>query len=457
MRLHIARLILLTLSLLPILLVGRYIAVQGQPVPYWDEWIKPIKNAVKTAEGRITLSDLVQQYVDSRPLFTNLVTVASVLLVDWNLQAEMYFNMLLAGGTLLLLTGIYRRQHGKSADFVILPFSMLIFSLAQHKSWRFSMQSQHFFLILFVVLTFWSIDRQWSKWTSICLAAFFSLCATFSYANGLLLWFVMVPVLWTLNYRQGKYFVFWLMTTLLALGSFFYEYRIHIIGEGIFLDPLALPQFAAAFLGNALTAHRAPWDYGHFLGIASIGGLGLFLFLLNLRYLRRRWEASSLAIWVGLAGFVVASGFLAGLGRGSFFGLGGALVPRYVTLSSVFWLAFAAIAIGTVREARQHWSCSRSSRTLLLTNLVVGFFLSTLLLRTNIRCAELPSPVTQQHRECLLAIPQTRDISCLEGTHPSTGDGLLTSRSSFGIRYRADLLRKIDSMKLHRLGVFSTE
>ena len=245
MRLHIARLILLTLSLLPILLVGRYIAVQGQPVPYWDEWIKPIKNAVKTAEGRITLSDLVQQYVDSRPLFTNLVTVASVLLVDWNLQAEMYFNMLLAGGTLLLLTGIYRRQHGKSADFVILPFSMLIFSLAQHKSWRFSMQSQHFFLILFVVLTFWSIDRQWSKWTSICLAAFFSLCATFSYANGLLLWFVMVPVLWTLNYRQGKYFVFWLMTTLLALGSFFYEYRIHIIGEGIFLDPLALPQFAA--------------------------------------------------------------------------------------------------------------------------------------------------------------------------------------------------------------------
>ena len=363
MRLHIARLILLTLSLLPILLVGRYIAVQGQPVPYWDEWIKPIKNAVKTAEGRITLSDLVQQYVDSRPLFTNLVTVASVLLVDWNLQAEMYFNMLLAGGTLLLLTGIYRRQHGKSADFVILPFSMLIFSLAQHKSWRFSMQSQHFFLILFVVLTFWSIDRQWSKWTSICLAAFFSLCATFSYANGLLLWFVMVPVLWTLNYRQGKYFVFWLMTTLLALGSFFYEYRIHIIGEGIFLDPLALPQFAAAFLGNALTAHRAPWDYGHFLGIASIGGLGLFLFLLNLRYLRRRWEASSLAIWVGLAGFVVASGFLAGLGRGSFFGLGGR------SSTSIRHALFRLLA-GLRRNC--HRDSSRSSATLVLLPIIAN-------------------------------------------------------------------------------------
>ncbi len=456
MRLDIAHLVVLALSLLPILLVGSYIAVHGQPVPCMDEWIEPLQNAVKTAEGRITLSDLGEQYNDSRLLFSNLLTVASVWLTDWNLKAEMYFNMALATCTLLLLFVIYRRHQDEDSVFAVLPFSMLIFSLAQHTSWRWAMQSHHFFLIFFVVLTLACLEGKSPKWPSICLSAFFSLCATFSFGNGILVWLVIVPILWMLNYRQRGYFLFWLIAASMTLGLYFFRYRFQVTVENAFLDPLSLLQFTMAFLGNALIAHRGPWDYTQFLVIVGIGGFGLLLFVLNLRYLGRRWPSSRLAFWVGLGGFVVVSGLLIGLGRGTRFGLEGSLAGRYITLSSVFWLAFAAIAMGLVQEARQHWSRSRSSRVLLVMNLGAGVLFTTLLLRTNIRCAKIPSPVTQQHRECLLAIPQTRDISCLEGAHPSTGDGLLTSRSSFGLRYRAQLLRQVDSMQRYRLGVFST-
>ena len=365
-----ARLLVLILSFVPILFVGRYIAVHGQPVPYWDEWIEPFDNAVKTAEGRIALSDLIQQYTDSRPLFTNLLTVASVLLTDWNLKAEMYFNVVLAGCTLLLLLAIYRRQHGENAALAVLPFSMLIFSLAQHTSWRWAIQSQYFFLVLFVALGLWSLEKGGSKWPSLCLAAFFSLCATFSYANGFLVWFVIVPVLWKLDYRRAGYFLFWLMATSAALGSFFYGYRLQVIGEGFLLEPLPLLQFTAAFLGNALTASRAPWDYGHFLGIACIGGAGLLLFLSNLLYLRRLWPASKLVAWMALAGFVVASGLLAGLGRGSHFGLEGSLAGRYTTLSSVFWVAFGSLPRGPARSA---------ARLRLLINRILGIPRNSLL------------------------------------------------------------------------------
>ncbi len=497
------RAITILLSLLPIFVVGSYITIQGQPVPYWDEWIEPLNNALKTADGSITFSDLTRQYNDSRPFFTNLLTVVSVWLTGWNLKTEMYFNMVIAGCTLVLLLSIYRRHHGRNAIFAALPFSLLIFSLAQHRNWLWAIQSQYFFLLLFLTLALWSLDSntlKWpslgvagflslvavypfangfvvysmlllflvfavwilgkpkSKWFSISLGAFFSLCATYSYANGFLVWFSLVPVLWMMGYGKIRYFVFWSLATAVALGHYFAGYQSRVFEEGMMLDPIALLRFTAGFIGNALVAYSGPWDYGYFLGVLAIGASGLILLLLNLILLHRfGWSGERLSVWVGLATFVVASGLLVALARTSSSTAGSSLAARYTTLSSPFWLAFAALSMGAIREGYRNWHSSKSARVLLIANLFSAVFLSAVFLDSSLRCTQLPPRVTPSHRDCLLAVPETRDLSCLKGAHSASRGSMLTSRGRFGRGFRSRVLQQIDQMKYYRLGVFSVK
>ncbi len=491
------------LSLLPIFVVSSYITIHGQPVPYWDEWIEPLKNALKTAEGRITFSDLVKQYNDSRPFFTNLLTVVSVSVTGWDLKAEMYLNLVIAACTLILLLSIYRRHHGRNAILAALPFSLLIFSLAQHQNWLWAIQSQYFFLLLFLVLALWSLDsdtlkwpgictacflslvvaypfvsgfvfyfmlllslllaswsldKQGSRWFSISLSAFFSLCATYSYANGFLVWPVLVPVLWMMGYRRKSYLVFWSLAAAAALGYYFAGYRFRVFEEGLMLDPVPLFRFTSGFIGNGLAAYSGSSDYGSFLVVLAIGAWGLILFLMNLLFLHRfGWSAKRLSVWAGLATFVVASGLLIALGRTSSYTVGSSLAARYATLSSSFWVALAALSMGAIREGYRNWRASKSARVLLIANLISAVFLSAVFFEASLRSAQLPPRVTASHRECLLSVPETRDLSCLKGAHSASRGKMLSSRGRFGNRFRARVLRQIDQMQQYRLAAFSTE
>ena len=91
-------LLILLLCLIPVILVGGDIMKNGQNVPNWDEWFENLTIAAKTKTGTLAFSDLVKQRNDSRHFFTNLTTVVSAWLTNWNLKAEMFFNMFLAFG-----------------------------------------------------------------------------------------------------------------------------------------------------------------------------------------------------------------------------------------------------------------------------------------------------------------------------------------------------------------------
>src|SRR5258707_1376230 len=82
---------------------------------------------------------------DARTFFTYLTTAASTAIAGWSLKLEMFLGMVLVGGTLLLVTSLYRTTDPGSWLIVWMPFSALLFSLLQRRSWLWAMQSLNFF------------------------------------------------------------------------------------------------------------------------------------------------------------------------------------------------------------------------------------------------------------------------------------------------------------------------
>src|SRR5688572_10095517 len=97
------RAIIVFLSAIPLLLVIALIVRKGANLPFWDEWIVSLPIASKTASGTLTISDLFTPNNEHQVVFTNLQTAALTYLTRWNLLVGIYFNLLIALATFLLL------------------------------------------------------------------------------------------------------------------------------------------------------------------------------------------------------------------------------------------------------------------------------------------------------------------------------------------------------------------
>lgn len=436
--------LILIASMIPILLVGYDITRHGQPVPYWDEWGVSLDKAVKTSMGTITFSDLTQQYNDGRPFFTNLLTVISTYVTGWNLKAEMYFNMGLAFITLLLYISLYHHHYPTKVVFIILPFSALVFSLVQRGRWLLAISSVYFFLILFFVLSLWFLNKYTVGWKAIGLAAFFTLCTTYSYANGFLGWFIIVPVLWMLGYHRWTYYLFWGSAAIITLAIYFSNFQFLDLGKSTF-NPLILIKFILIYLGNPFAIRPHIWPS------LLIGSVGIITFLFNIDYLRlTRQPWSKSAVWLGLAAFVMGSATLAGIGRWSTFGLQGALTSRYTTLASVFWIPFVAIMVTTLHMSYQNKTISTHAQLLLGLNLAVALILTAVFIYANILIMKSPPRITETHRICLQAVPTTGDVTCLYQAVPFHDPNNL-------VKFRSEILARIDQLDRHHLSVFADE
>ena len=435
-----AALLVLLGGLVPIALVAVDVARHGQNVPFWDEWADSLDIALNTVEGRLTLGDLLRQYNDSRPFFTNLLTAVSARVAGWSLKLEMAVSLALAGGTLLLVTSLYRTTHPRGWLIAWIPFSALTFSLLQRRTWLWAVQSQYLFLIVFVVGSLWVLRRSAAGWRPLVVAAALVLGATYSYANGFLMWAVMVPVLWMLGYRRWPYALFWAAATAAALSAYFmnYEFRVE---RGLTFDPLFLSRFVAVDLGNAFTVREVVVHPPPEIRLnATLGALGVLVFLTNVLLLwraRRAWR--DVAPWVGMALFVVTSAALAGSGRRHMGGIEVAMASRYVTLTTLFWVAFVATAMMATAElgAIRRWV--RYGNGAVMAVLLALFVLGSW------RFMSARPTITDAHRACFLAYPTSHDDTCFADLHPS-----LRNNHPYG----SLLLAKLETLARHKLAAF---
>jgi hypothetical protein len=263
----------LGLSLIcPGIFLGFCILKYGVNVPYLDQWAIA-RILLKVADGTISLQDLIAPYFEHRMFFPRLIIIALAFLSHWNVKYEMLVSLGLAA---LISVNLFRysiisnnsiRAQTESQSFYNLSSiiiclgilsNLLIFSPIQWENWLMGMYFKYFIPIAVISSGILVGYSQIKISLKVFYCALLSIFATFSIANGMLCWLVLFPVLFPTRQQiitQIKPVFAWLISFLLCLGLYFYNYQSPIKEFSplwVISHPFASLHFLVALLGTPL-------------------------------------------------------------------------------------------------------------------------------------------------------------------------------------------------------------
>jgi hypothetical protein len=330
------------------LLVWRF----GVDVPFYDEW-DMVDTLRRVHEGKFLFSDFFAQHNDHRVLFPRLILISTAQATGWNIRYELAINVFFAW----ILMGILAVQIVATARKVrsigllaLLPVaSLVVFSLAQYENWLWGWQNQIFLAALGVCgALFLLSSAHLSAWRFVA-AATLGFVATFSFANGLLVWplgLVPLAALGKLSTTRTRVVLaLWMAVSGVMVFAYFYGFRFPSHGgsgqEKGWSSPESLIKYYVTYIGTAsfpMSVDRAQ--------VAGTVGLGAAAAALTYAMGKRRdrvqvWLPSVLLMLFGLG-----SGLLILAGRADL-GVRQAMAPRYITISNHFWIGLLMF-IGTL-------------------------------------------------------------------------------------------------------------
>lgn len=434
-------------SLIPPLLILLFTQQRAVNVPMWDEWAMDAPMAIDLKTGQFELADLFAQRNEHRLVFHKAVTVLFVLATDWNVKTEAYLNWATALLYWLVLAALFKKSEAKAFVFALVPLAFMLFAARQNLNWYHTAQLGWHLVVLFFVVALFSLVH-WGGWQGLALAAGCGVCATFSTAQGLVVWFAIPLALWLLGYRQPRFFAAWIAAAVLSMGVFFWGFDFGVMGAdeqgqsaGIVTNPVVLLRYLIAFLGSPFV----PFDskYGALATLIGISGLGLLA--ANSAYL---WQtergANRWGVWLTLPVFVGGVGLMTALGRAHIFPENSIqpLLDRYTLFGGVFWAALIALLLMALRRLWESLPRSPLENGLLYTNLLACVCLIGLYVIANYHTATLAPVITPEEQQCVKQFPFARNYFCLNRVFVK--DTPLD-----------DVLHRIDRLATLRLAIFA--
>ena len=362
------RLRIFLLTLLPASITAVLVYGTGVDVPYWDQWVL-VQHLQQIAEGTWPWTELWRPHNEHRLFFPQLIMLSLAELTRWDIRVELVLNGLLAFGILASTAWLIRQTLG-SRGFWLLPLvSLLIFNPSQWENWLWGWQIQIFLNVFMVVLgTALLIEAQ--RPGRLIAAMVCGVIATFSFANGLLFWILALPAVARGPGRRRRLPI-WIGVSSAVFAIFFFGY-----------EPSQNPPFwqqgparTLKLLGGYLSIYLSTPVLGFHGHLALYGGFALLVasaLILGRDLLREpvEWLLGKRLPWLQLAGYAIGSATLTAVGR-LHLSLGQALTSRYITISSLFWLAF--LGLFALRESGPPRSAAgrRTLVAMLVTLLVI--------------------------------------------------------------------------------------
>lgn len=361
-----ARGLLLLLAVLPPVLTAGLILFFGVNLPYWDEWVH-LQTVVKFVDGKLTFADLFAQYNESRKVFPRLAIIGLNLTTGGDQRAQMMLSWVLACITTALLSVLARRTMPQHWTALTAMVSLLLFSWAQWQNWLWGIQFVCFVPlaclagILLVTTPRPDAAPKLALRTGAC--AVLCVLATYSYANGMLLWPLAFVALVTMpGASQGRRsLVGFGIVAAVSIGAYFAAYQRPMwtptLGDAL-ADPVRLAGYFIVLIGGGF----APAELSDLTGIPKLVapialGVGVLLALgMCLPGALRQHRAAGRP-WLILAAYGLVSLVIIASGR-SPFGVENALLSRYATFSLPVAVATLAVVFLVGRRRVLLASCT---------------------------------------------------------------------------------------------------
>jgi hypothetical protein len=344
-------------------------------VPRADEWGTPGEYLRAQAEGRATFADVFKQHNESRVIFARLL--AGVIASHWGWNQHIFhgLNWLITVGTaalfvFLVVSALPRgRRPGWPVLLLLCSTVALVFSPVQ---WRNLLSSGQIITIVipFLLLAGVAVNRKvsWPIPVRYGLAAVFALVASFSFVNGLLLWFLLWPAPFvmaearTLRLRRSELWasVLYFVMTFAVIAAFFKGY-VSVPGHPPMSYGLRMPHRTLFFALTWLAGPLMPEPMYYWQGLKTntrafllCGGFaGLVGMLLGVWVLanRKRWWAAwaekptllgRVLPFLPLLAYGLVSGGAIALARVGF-GAAWGMTSRYSTVAVPAYLGIAGL------------------------------------------------------------------------------------------------------------------
>lgn len=338
----------LLLALLPPLVLALLVARWGVDLPYFDQW-ELVPRFQAWRDGAFPWRQVWQLHNEHRLLLPELILLGLGRLSDWNIRLELALNLLLAALLCAVLAGRLRAtlEGDRRLSFLLPLFSLLLFSPSQWGNWSWGWQIQIFLVLLLVATAIDLLAREPRTPARFAGAVACAVAASFSFANGLLLFPLGLPLVLAPSRRRAAYGAVWV-----AAGALVYWiYGVARIGnrfrpegenpwERLYLQAKYLLFYLA---GPLLNEPRAVWLIAHLVVPASF----LLVAALAWREGKELWRP--LLPWATLAAFGLASAAMTAYGRYTF-GIGQALSSRYFSIANFYWLGLLGMAAVWLRR-----------------------------------------------------------------------------------------------------------
>jgi hypothetical protein len=317
-------------------------------VPYADTWALYGRLAQYQA-GEISLSKFLSlQHNEARPATWRLVML---LIYAGGRRAFSYgivANVIAAALTAAILNWLlWKTSRGAPVAIVVLGAILLnfcVFSSAQWANW--SSHSQLILLLPNLLLALaWSINI--SRFGPVTRTAGVGLCcwaSSFSFANGLLQW-ILVPPLLEKPFSKRQRFIFGghLISAAACFLVYFWDWKrpLHP-SAGAPGGPLKVVRYFLIWVGSSYSSGSQPVAiFAGVLLLISLIAIGIAL----IPFAATKVNRLKLAPWVSFAIYGLCSGGLSALAR-SHIGLEQALRSRYTSIS--LWISVALIGLVAV-------------------------------------------------------------------------------------------------------------
>lgn len=388
-RINIPYVLLRGAAILPALAVAFLIFRYAVDVPYWDQWsIAPF--FVKFSRGTLTAADLFALQYEYREFFPNLIFVALGWLTRWDVRYEMLFSLALACLTSLCIYRMGTETIGGDRvgrGWLLLISNVLIFSTIQYMNWLSGIQIIYFMPVACLTAGLWAGVSRLDTRIKILLCMSLATVSTFSSANGMLCWVLLLPVLVKVDPRRFRLSKnpWWLLLWVAGFAGcgalYFYGYQ-KPAGIPSTSESLLHPVRAVAYF---LSVMGAPLAVGRIHAAVIIGAVLVALdaaaWVWFLKLPPGDSSATPMLVWLMLGGYSCGTGVLVTVGRVGF-GVEQSLSSRYTTftLYLIVALPYLWVIILDARAARRRAADYDVPRNRVLRALAIVFVCGHLLI-----------------------------------------------------------------------------